>query len=83
MNLTNVTCPIDIGILLATTDVYTGFIFFQVWPDYEKNPFAEEFRKIFVGGLDKKTTKESLVDYFVQYGDVVNCEIKNQGDGSK
>lgn len=53
----------------------------QGWPDFEKVPNAEEFRKLFVGGLDKKTTKESLTDYFVTYGEVANCEIKNQGDG--
>lgn len=45
------------------------------WPDYEKCPTAEEFRKLFVGGLDAKTTEETLKDYFSSYGTIDNCEI--------
>ncbi|XP_052812525.1 heterogeneous nuclear ribonucleoprotein A1-like isoform X2 [Mya arenaria] len=58
----------------------------QQWPDYEKNPNAEEFRKVFVGGLDAKTTEDTLKEYFSSYGTIENCEImkeRNQAAKSK
>lgn len=51
------------------------------WPDFEKNPDSEEFRKLFVGGLDSKTTEETLKDYFSSYGEIEKCEImKDRGN---
>lgn len=58
----------------------------QQWPDIEKNPNAEEFRKVFVGGLDAKTTEDTLKEYFSSYGTIENCEImkeRNQAAKSK
>lgn len=46
----------------------------QPWPNRE-DPTAEEFRKLFVGGLDTKTTEETLKEYFSSYGTVESCEI--------
>lgn len=48
------------------------------WPDFEKNPNAEEFRKLFVGGLDAKTTVETLREYFSSYGTIENCDIMKE-----
>lgn len=45
------------------------------WPDYSKDPNAEEFRKLFVGGLDVKTTEETLTEYFGGYGEIEKCTI--------
>ncbi|XP_060587806.1 heterogeneous nuclear ribonucleoprotein A1-like [Ruditapes philippinarum] len=45
------------------------------WPDIYSDPGAEEFRKLFVGGLDAKTTEETLKDYFSSYGTIETCEI--------
>lgn len=36
---------------------------------------AEQFRKVFVGGLDAKTTDESLKIYFEKYGEVVDYVV--------
>ncbi|KAH3826846.1 heterogeneous nuclear ribonucleoprotein A1, A2/B1 homolog isoform X2 [Dreissena polymorpha] len=52
------------------------------WPDYEKNPNAEEFRKLFVGGLDTKTTEETLKEYFSSYGSIETCEIMKERNNS-
>lgn len=52
-----------------------SFLLQPQWPDHEKNPNAEEFRKLFVGGLDAKTTEDTLKDYFSSYGSIEQCEI--------
>lgn len=56
------------------------------WPDFEKNPEAEEFRKMFVGGLELKTTEETLKEFFSTYGtieDVLLMKDKNNPPKSK
>lgn len=45
------------------------------WPDYEKNPMAEEFRKLFVGGLNSSTTDETINEYFSTFGTIEKCDI--------
>uniref|UniRef100_A0A023FWM7 Putative heteroproteinous nuclear ribonucleoprotein at 87f n=1 Tax=Amblyomma parvum TaxID=251391 RepID=A0A023FWM7_AMBPA len=35
----------------------------------------EQFRKLFIGGLDYKTTEESLKGHFEQWGEVVDCVV--------
>ncbi|KAL1424511.1 hypothetical protein MTO96_020065 [Rhipicephalus appendiculatus] len=41
--------------------------------DNESEP--EQFRKLFIGGLDYKTTEESLKGHFEQWGEVVDCVV--------
>ena len=39
-------------------------------------------RKIFVGGLSWETTKDTLLNYFSRYGEVIDCVVmKNQQTG--
>ena len=35
----------------------------------------EQFRKLFIGGLDYKTTEETLRKHFEQWGDIVDCVV--------
>merc|ERR1712179_692259 len=55
------------------------------WPDVKKNPEAEEFRKLFVGGLCDKSNEDTLKEYFQSYGAVETCDIvkekNNQNKG--
>jgi len=56
------------------------------WPDVKKNPEAEEFRKLFVGGLCDKSNEDTLKEYFQSYGAVETCDIvkeKNNQNKSK
>ncbi|XP_074623833.1 uncharacterized protein LOC141881840 isoform X2 [Acropora palmata] len=39
----------------------------------------EQMRKIFVGGLNRRTTEESLKDYFSLWGNIVDCVIMREG----
>ena len=39
----------------------------------------EQLRKIFVGGLNRKTTEESLKEYFSLWGNIVDCVIMREG----
>ncbi|CAN7981337.1 unnamed protein product, partial [Ixodes pacificus] len=41
--------------------------------DGESEP--EQFRKLFIGGLDYKTTEDSLKGHFEQWGEVVDCVV--------
>jgi len=36
---------------------------------------GEQFRKLFIGGLNYKTTEESLKGHFEQYGEIVDCVV--------
>lgn len=40
-------------------------------PDEE----PEQFRKLFIGGLDYKTTEDTLKAHFAQWGDIVDCVV--------
>jgi RNA recognition motif-containing protein len=58
----------------------------QDWPDCMEKPNAEEFRKLFVGGLPPTATEESLQEYFQTYGAIESCDIvkeKNNQNKSK
>lgn len=35
----------------------------------------EQFRKLFIGGLDYKTTEDTLKAHFAQWGDIVDCVV--------
>lgn len=35
----------------------------------------EQFRKLFIGGLDYKTTEETLRSHFEQWGEIVDCVV--------
>lgn len=39
----------------------------------------EQLRKIFVGGLNRRTTEESLKEYFSLWGNIVDCVIMRDG----
>ncbi|KAJ7391903.1 heteroproteinous nuclear ribonucleoprotein [Desmophyllum pertusum] len=39
----------------------------------------EQLRKIFVGGLNRRTTEDSLKDYFSLWGTIVDCCIMREG----
>ena len=39
----------------------------------------EQLRKIFVGGLNRRTTEESLKEYFSAWGNIVDCVIMREG----
>ena len=39
----------------------------------------EQLRKIFVGGLNRRTTEESLQEYFSKWGTIVDCVIMREG----
>ena len=39
----------------------------------------EQLRKIFVGGLNRRTTEESLKEYFSLWGNIVDCVIMREG----
>ena len=36
---------------------------------------AEQHRKLFIGGLNYKTTEESLKSHFEQWGEIVDCVV--------
>lgn len=39
----------------------------------------EQLRKIFVGGLNRRTTEETLKEYFSSWGNIVDCVIMREG----
>ena len=39
----------------------------------------EQLRKIFVGGLNRRTTEEALKEYFSLWGNIVDCVIMREG----
>lgn len=44
-----------------------GFVFFQEEP--------EHLRKLFIGGLDYRTTDESLKEFYEQWGEIVDVVV--------
>ncbi|EGD77082.1 RNA binding protein [Salpingoeca rosetta] len=43
----------------------------------------ENNRKIFVGSLDPRTTREQLVDYFDKFGNIVDCVVMTDAQGTR
>lgn len=43
--------------------------------DTNGNDEPEQFRKLFIGGLDYKTTEETLKNHFQQWGEIVDCVV--------
>ena len=41
----------------------------------DDNPEPEQYRKLFIGGLDYKTTEDSLKQYFEQWGEIVDVVV--------
>ena len=41
----------------------------------EEEEEPEQFRKLFIGGLDYKTTEETLRKHFEQWGEIVDCVV--------
>lgn len=39
------------------------------------NEEPEQFRKLFIGGLDYKTTEDTLRAHFAQWGEIVDCVV--------
>lgn len=49
--------------------------------DNEQEP--EQFRKLFIGGLDYKTTEDSLKGHFEQWGEIVDCVVMRDPNTKK
>jgi len=49
--------------------------------DNEREP--EQFRKLFIGGLDYKTTEDSLKKHFEQWGEIVDCVVMRDPNTKK
>ena len=50
----------------------------MLWDDQDVGNEPEEpeqFRKLFIGGLDYKTTEDTLKAHFAQWGDIVDCVV--------
>lgn len=47
------------------------------------DPEAEQFRKLFIGGLSYETTEEGLKAHFEQWGEVVDCVVMKDTDSRK
>ena len=43
--------------------------------DYYTDPNAENFCKLFLGGLAPETTEDSIKDHFGSYGTIVDCVV--------
>ncbi|KAK9508880.1 hypothetical protein O3M35_006333 [Rhynocoris fuscipes] len=41
----------------------------------DNNPEGEQFRKLFIGGLDYRTTDESLKSFYEQWGEIVDVVV--------
>ncbi|KFM61723.1 Heterogeneous nuclear ribonucleoprotein 87F, partial [Stegodyphus mimosarum] len=41
----------------------------------DRNSEPEQFRKLFIGGLNYKTTEETLKSHFEQWGEIVDCVV--------
>ncbi|XP_014273786.1 heterogeneous nuclear ribonucleoprotein 87F isoform X2 [Halyomorpha halys] len=44
-------------------------------PSNDNNPEAEQFRKLFIGGLDYRTTDQSLKSFYEQWGEIVDVVV--------
>ena len=47
------------------------------------DPCIRNIKKIFVGGISVTTTKSKLMDYFKQFGTIIDCIIMADRDHSK
>ncbi|XP_033725997.1 heterogeneous nuclear ribonucleoprotein 87F-like isoform X2 [Pecten maximus] len=47
----------------------------QQYPRVEQDPEAEQFRKIFIGGLSYETNEEGLKEHFGQWGEITDCVV--------
>ena len=52
-------------------------------PDWNTNPNAEEFCKLFLGGLAPETTEESVKEYFGSYGEIIDCIVMKDPNTKK
>ena len=52
-------------------------------PDWNSNPNAEEFCKLFLGGLPHETTEVSVKEYFGKYGEIVDCIVMKDPNTKK
>lgn len=41
----------------------------------DRNPEPEQFRKLFIGGLNYKTTEDTLKGHFQKWGEIVDCVV--------
>lgn len=49
--------------------------------DNDQEP--EQYRKLFIGGLDYKTTEDSLKDHYEQWGEIVDCVVMRDPNTKK
>ncbi|KAH3893698.1 hypothetical protein DPMN_017848 [Dreissena polymorpha] len=48
--------------------------------DYYQNPNAENFCKIFLGGLSAETTEDSIKEHFGSYGNIIDCVVMRDAE---
>ena len=49
----------------------------------ENDPNHEQFRKLFIGGLNYETTETGLRDHFMVYGDIVDCVVMRDNSSGR
>ncbi|ESO10711.1 hypothetical protein HELRODRAFT_72109, partial [Helobdella robusta] len=59
----------------------------ELKPEFRQQDDQDEYhhkatRTLFIGNLDKTTTKEFLRDILVKYGNIIDIDIKNQGQAT-
>lgn len=52
-------------------------------PSNDNYPEAEQFRKLFIGGLDYRTTDQSLKSFYEQWGEIVDVVVMKHPQSQK
>jgi len=60
------------AIYFFTSDVFAAYILSLI---LQEKPEPEQFRKLFIGGLDYRTTDDSLKKHFEQWGQIVDVVV--------
>ena len=46
----------------------------------DKSEEPEQFRKLFIGGLNYKTTDDGLKEFYTQWGELTDCVVMKDGE---